>query len=185
MVSLNSVVFSERDKSAKKKGTATADEMASADKKTRVREDYPYILDYRTRWNDNDMYDHMNNSVYNFLFDSAVNAYLMEYCNLYPPNSAQHPLVAHTSTNYYSSIAYPSVAEVGVRVVKLGNASVTFELALFEKGVPGVKAVCDFIHVFVERATGRPAKAGMAPELRKGLAQLQKGGEHLRAKSKL
>ncbi|QPG98264.1 hypothetical protein C2857_007432 [Epichloe festucae Fl1] len=159
--------------------------MASADKKTRKREDYPYILDYRTRWNDNDMYDHMNNSVYNFLFDSAVNAYLMEHCNLHPPSSPHYPLVAHTSTNYYSSIAYPSVAEVGVRVVKLGNSSVMFELALFEKGVSDVKAVCDFIHVFVERATGRPAKTGMAPELREGLEQLCKGGEPFKSKSKL
>ncbi|KAK2600198.1 hypothetical protein QQS21_005072 [Conoideocrella luteorostrata] len=142
--------------------------MAAIDKKTRRREDYPYILDYRTRW-----------------FDSAVNAYLMEYCSLYPPNSPQHPLVAHTSTNYYSSIAYPSVAEVGVRVAKLGKSSVTFELALFEKGVEGVKAVCDFVHVFVERSTGRPAKTGMAPELRKGLEQLYNGGEGLKSKSKL
>ncbi|KAI0891400.1 hypothetical protein F4806DRAFT_483032 [Annulohypoxylon nitens] len=35
--------------------------------KTRSRKDYPFLLEYRTRWNDNDMYDHMNNSVYNFL----------------------------------------------------------------------------------------------------------------------
>ncbi|OAA44171.1 thioesterase family protein [Metarhizium rileyi] len=156
-----------------------------ADKKTRTRQDYPYILDYRTRWNDNDMYDHMNNSVYNFLFDSAANAYLMEHCGIHPPNSPYHPLVAHTSTNFYSSIAYPAVAEVGVRVAKLGNSSVTFELAVFEKGVKGVKAVCDFVHVFVQRATGRPSTTGMAPELRTGLEKLYNGGEHLESKSKL
>ncbi|EFY96774.1 4-hydroxybenzoyl-CoA thioesterase (4HBT) [Metarhizium robertsii] len=157
----------------------------SADKKARTRADYPYILDYRTRWNDNDMYDHMNNSVYNFLFDSAANAYLMEYCGIHPPNSPYHPLVAHTSTNFYSSIAYPAVAEVGVRVAKLGNSSVTFELAVFEKGVEGVKAVCDFVHVFVERSTGRPSKTGMAPELRRGLEKLYNGHEQLTSKSKL
>lgn len=67
------------------------------------------------------------------------------------------------------------MAEVGLRVAKLGNSSVTFELALFEKGVDGVKAVCDFVHVFVERATGRPSKTGMAPELRKGLEKLYNG----------
>ncbi|KHN95224.1 thioesterase family protein [Metarhizium album ARSEF 1941] len=131
--------------------------------------------------NDNDMYDHMNNSVYNFLFDSAANAYLMEYCGIHPPSSPYHPLVAHTSTNFYSSIAYPAVAEVGVRVAKLGNSSVAFELAVFEKGVEEVKAVCDFVHVFVERSTGRPAKTGMAPELRRGLEKLYNGHEQLKS----
>lgn len=41
--------------------------MATAVLKKRQRSDYPYILEYRTRWSDNDMYDHMNNSIYNFL----------------------------------------------------------------------------------------------------------------------
>lgn len=109
----------------------------------------------------------------------------MQHCNLHPPDSPHHPLVAHTSTDYFSPIAYPSVAEVGLRVVKLGKSSVTFELGLFEKTVPGVKAVCDFVHVFVERATGRPAKGGMSPELRKGLEQLYLGGGHLKSVSKL
>ncbi|UNI15505.1 hypothetical protein JDV02_002033 [Purpureocillium takamizusanense] len=143
-----------------------------SERKARRVTDYPFVLDYRTRWNDNDMYDHMNNSVYNFLFDSAVNAYLMEHCSLHPPNSAQHPLVAHTSTDFFASVAYPAVAEVGVRVAKLGRSSVTYEVAVFERGVDAVRAVGSFVHVFVERATGRPHPDGMAPELRRGLERL-------------
>ncbi|EFY89495.1 thioesterase family protein [Metarhizium acridum CQMa 102] len=108
---------------------------------------------------------------HNVRFDSAANAYLMEYCGIHPPNSPYHPLVAHTSTNFYSSIAYPAVAEVGVRVAKLGNSSVTFELAVFEKGVEGVKAVC------------RPSKTGMAPGLRRGLEKLYNGHEQLGSKN--
>ena len=37
------------------------------DLKYRTRDEYAYILDYRTRWSDADMYFHMNNSIYNFL----------------------------------------------------------------------------------------------------------------------
>ncbi|KAG6212216.1 hypothetical protein E4U35_008170 [Claviceps purpurea] len=151
--------------------------MALPHKKTRTRADYPFILDYRTRWNDNDMYHHMNNSVYNFLFDSAVNAYLIQHCNLNPPSSPHYPLVARTSTDYFSPVSYPSVAEVGVCVLKLGRASVTFELGLFEQGVQDVKAVCEFVHVFVERATGRTAKGGMPGEVREGLEKLLRDGE--------
>lgn len=38
----------------------------------RKRSDYPYVLTYRTRWSDNDMYDHLNNSIYNFLCVPAL-----------------------------------------------------------------------------------------------------------------
>ncbi|GAO15606.1 uncharacterized protein UV8b_04780 [Ustilaginoidea virens] len=156
-----------------------------ADRKSRTREHYPFLLDYRTRWNDNDMYNHMNNSVYDFLFDSAVNAYLLEHCGLDPRSAPQHPVVVRTSTDYCAPIAYPAVAEVGVRVARLGRSSVAFELGLFEQGVGGVKAVCDFVHVFVDRATGRPAAAGMAPHVRRGLEKLCRGEEAADGRSRL
>lgn len=53
----------------------------------------------------------------------------------------------------------------------------TFELGLFEQGVQDVKAVCEFVHVFVERATGRTAKGGMPGEVREGLEKLLRNGE--------
>ncbi|KAK6864042.1 thioesterase superfamily protein [Apiospora arundinis] len=138
----------------------------------RSRDDYPYLLEYRTRWADNDMYDHMNNSIYNFLFDSVINTYLMEHCGLQPPTSAQHPLMAHTHCDYFSAISFPKVAELCLRVNKLGKSSVTYEVGLFEKDVDGVKAVGEFVHVFVDRATLRPNASGMNDELRQGLQKL-------------
>ena len=74
-----------------------------------------------------------------------------------------------------ASIAYPAVAEVGVRVTKLGKSSVTYEVALFEKGSDEVKAVGGFVHVFVERATGRPPKDGMNAQLREALDKIHLG----------
>lgn len=72
-------------------------------------------------------------------------------------------------------MAYPAVADVGLRVARLGRSSVAYELALFERGAPdaeGPRAVCHFVHVFVERKTGRPPPAGMAAELRRGLERI-------------
>lgn len=80
--------------------------------------------------------------------------------------------MAHTHCDYFSAISYPKVAELCLRVNKLGRASVTYEIALFEKGVEGVKAVGEFVHVFVERATLRPHVDGMNSELRNGLEKL-------------
>ncbi|KAI0451673.1 HotDog domain-containing protein [Xylaria acuta] len=140
--------------------------------KNRTRREYPFMLEYRTRWSDNDMYDHMNNSVYNFLFDSVINSYLMDHCGLHPPTSAQHPLMAHTHCDYFSAISYPKVAELCLRVNKLGKSSVVYEVALFEKDVEQVKAVGEFVHVFVDRATQRPNANGMDSQLRHGLEKL-------------
>ncbi|KAK8026720.1 hypothetical protein PG991_003776 [Apiospora marii] len=145
---------------------------ASDQLRQRSRKDYPYLLEYRTRWADNDMYDHMNNSIYNFLFDSVINSYLMEHCGLRPPTSAQHPLMAHTHCDYFSAISFPKVAELCLRVNKLGKSSVTYEVGLFEKDVAGVKAVGEFVHVFVDRSTLRPNANGMNDELRQGLQKL-------------
>ncbi|TDZ14351.1 hypothetical protein Cob_v012741 [Colletotrichum orbiculare MAFF 240422] len=147
--------------------------MASYDKlKQRRREDYGYILDYRTRWADNDMYQHMNNSVYNFLYDSVVNTYLMEHCNLAPSSSDQRGVVVHSHSDYFASISFPAVAQLALRVNKLGKSSVTYEIALFEQGVDEVRAVGEFVHVFVKRRDGRPATSGMSDEMRRGLERI-------------
>ncbi|KAI2606373.1 Thioesterase/thiol ester dehydrase-isomerase [Hypoxylon fragiforme] len=144
----------------------------SKDLRNRSRNDYPFMLEYRTRWNDNDMYDHMNNSVYNFLFDSVINSYLMDHCGLHPPTSAQHPLMASTHCDYFAAISYPKVAELCLRVNKLGKSSVVYEIALFEKDVEQVKAIGEFVHVFVDRETQRPNTNGMNTQLRQGLQKL-------------
>lgn len=77
-----------------------------------------------------------------------------------------------SQNSYFASIAFPAIAELGLRVQKLGKSSVVYEFALFEKGVEGVKSVGSFVHVFVDRETGRPAREGMNEKLRKGLEAL-------------
>jgi acyl-CoA thioester hydrolase len=105
-------------------------------------------------------------------YDSVVNSYLIEHCNLDPPTSDHYGLVVHSHSDYFSSIAFPAVAEVALRVNKLGKSSVSYEIGLFEKGVPKVKAVGSFTHVFVDRSTGRPAADGMKEDLRLGLERI-------------
>lgn len=118
------------------------------------------------------MYDHMNNSIYNFLYDSVINTYLMEHCGLHPPSSPQYGMVVHSHNDYFAPISFPACAELALRVNRIGNSSVTYEIALFEKGQDAVKSVGEFVQVFVDRATGRPNTKGMSPALRKGLERI-------------
>jgi acyl-CoA thioester hydrolase len=80
--------------------------------------------------------------------------------------------MASTHCDYFSAISYPKVAELCLRVNKLGKSSVVYEVALFEKEIEQVKAVGEFVHVFVDRATLRPNANGMDAQLRDGLEKL-------------
>lgn len=82
------------------------------------------------------------------------------------------PLAVHSHSEYFDSISFPAVAELALRVNKLGKSSVTYEIALFEKGVDKVKSVGEFVHVFVDRTTSRPSANGMNDEMRRGLERL-------------
>ncbi|RBP18241.1 (3S)-malyl-CoA thioesterase [Roseiarcus fermentans] len=109
-----------------------------------------------TRWSDNDAYGHLNNVVYYALFDTAVNAIMIEAGLLDPNASPIVGLVVETSCRYFSSLAYPDLAEVGVAVEHLGRTSVRYRLAVFKAGAAVAAAAGRFTHVYVDRQTNRP-----------------------------
>ncbi|KAJ5389487.1 uncharacterized protein N7496_000555 [Penicillium cataractarum] len=129
--------------------------------KARRRQDYRYHLDYRTR------------CLTEILrADSVIYAYLIEKRGFHPPTAEMYGVAVDANTEFFSSIAYPAVAELGLRVNKLGKSSVTYEVGIFERGVEEVKAVSQCVHVFVERSTGRPSPDGMSITLRGALENL-------------
>jgi acyl-CoA thioester hydrolase len=128
------------------------------------------------------MYHHLNNSIYYFLFDSVVNTYLIKHCALHPPTSSQIGLVVHSHCDYFAPVEFPAVVDLALRVNKLGKSSVTYEIGVFERGQDDVKAVGEFIHVFVDRESRRPGTSGMADELKTGLHLLMADDAKLPAK---
>ena len=111
---------------------------------------------FATRWSDNDAYGHLNNAVYYALFDSAVNAILIEAGLLDPASSSIIGLVVESNCRFYASLAYPEPAEVGVAVEHLGRSSVRYHFAAFKVGATEAAAAGRYTHVYVERATNRP-----------------------------
>ncbi|MCJ0972183.1 acyl-CoA thioesterase [Pseudomonas sp. PS1] len=127
-----------------------------ADQPEHRRADYRHFQPITTRWHDNDLYGHVNNVVYYSYFDSAVNAYLIERGGLDIHNGEVVGFVVSSSCDYFASIAFPDQIEVGLRVGRLGNSSVQYELAIFKRGDDEASAAGRIVHVFVERATNRP-----------------------------
>ena len=123
-----------------------------------------------TRWMDNDVYGHVNNVVYYSWFDTAVNAYLIEQGALDIHAGSTIGLVIETQCNYFAPLAFPQTIEAGIRVSKLGNTSVRYEVGLFEQGKPTAAAQGHFVHVYVDRQTRRPVP--LPPTLKTTLEML-------------
>ena len=110
-----------------------------------------------TRWMDNDAYGHVNNVVYYSWFDTAVNAHLIEQGALDIHHGATIGLVIETQCNYFAPVEFPQTVEAGLRVAHMGKSSVRYEVGLFVQGQPLTAAKGHFVHVYVDRATRRPA----------------------------
>ncbi|SFC54263.1 acyl-CoA thioester hydrolase [Polaromonas sp. OV174] len=129
-----------------------------------ARSAYPVFRDIGTRWSDNDVYGHVNNVVYYSWFDTAVNGLLIARGALDIHGGSVIGLVVETQCNYFAPLAFPEPVVAGIRVAHIGASSVRYEIGLF----PGDEALpCaakgHFVHVYVDRATRRPAP--LPPEL--------------------
>jgi acyl-CoA thioester hydrolase len=121
------------------------------------RSDYRANRFIPTRWMDNDAYGHVNNVVYYSWFDTAVNAWLIENGLLDIHHGNPIGLVVETGCRYHRSVAFPESVEAGLRIAKLGNSSVRWEVGLFTAGHEAPAAEGHFVHVYVDRETRRPA----------------------------
>ncbi|KAK4507784.1 hypothetical protein PRZ48_001519 [Zasmidium cellare] len=148
-----------------------------ASKKKRTRSDYVYHEDYRSRWNDNDMFHHLNNPIYGVLIDSIINSYLIQKAGYSVSGSPHVGLVGSSYCDYFGSAHYPGMLNIGLRVVTLGKSSVKYEVGVFQEGEEQVKAVGGFIQIWVERQSNRPTSEGIPAHVRRQLEPLLKGSE--------
>jgi acyl-CoA thioester hydrolase len=132
-------------------------------------DDYPHVAAVTTRWNDNDVYGHVNNVIFYSYFDSVANAYLIGEGGLDIHGSDVIGLVVESGCKYHAPIEYPAKLRIGLRVDRLGNRAVTYGLGVFTDG-PDAVAHGYFSHVFVDRETRRPT--GIPEALRSALERL-------------
>jgi acyl-CoA thioester hydrolase len=121
-----------------------------------VRADYRHCLPLQTRWADNDVYGHVNNVAYYGYFDTIVNEYLIRSGALDIRAGAVIGLVVETGCRYFAPLAFPERLEGALRVARIGNSSVRYEIAIFKEGDETPAAEGHFVHVYVDRGTRRP-----------------------------
>lgn len=131
------------------------------------RDAYRYFQPVTTRWMDNDVYGHVNNAHYYSFFDTVVNRYLVDAGGLDIHGGEVVGFIVASECRYFAPVAYPDPLDVGVRVERLGTSSVHYGVALFRAGDEVARAAGAMVHVFVDRAGGKPAPA--PPRLRAAL----------------
>ena len=134
------------------------------------RNAYRHFQSIPTRWMDNDVYGHVNNVVYYSYFDTVVNQYLIEQHVLNIEASKVIGLVVETQCQYFASITFPDMVHAGLRVAKLGNSSVCYEIGLFRNEEQTASAQGYFVHVYVDRATRRAIS--LPPDMRAALKKI-------------
>ena len=120
---------------------------------------------------DNDVYGHVNNVVYYSYFDTVVNEYLVASGSLDIERSRIIGLVVETRCRFFRAIAFPDTVHAGLRVARLGNSSVRYEIGIFRNEEERAAAQGHFVHVYVDRETRRPA--GLPVETRRALEKLR------------
>jgi acyl-CoA thioester hydrolase len=120
-----------------------------------ARSAFPHFLALPTRWMDNDSYGHVNNVQYYSYFDTAVNEFLIANDLLDIHADQVVGMVVDSGCSYFSSVSFPDTVHVGLRVAKLGNSSVRYELAIFRNDEQRPSAAGHFVHVYVDRASNQ------------------------------
>ena len=122
------------------------------------REAYAHVLEIPTRWNDNDVYGHVNNVEYYAFFDTVINAWLIREGGLDIHRGEAIGLCAESHCSFKAAVEFPETIDAALRVGKLGRSSVRYEIGLYRQGAEEPAAEGWFVHVFVDRESRRPVE---------------------------
>jgi acyl-CoA thioester hydrolase len=117
-----------------------------------------YRHPFPLRWNDNDQYGHLNNTVYYEAMDTTVNLWLIRHTGMDPAGDVIG-LARASSCEFLAPVSFPDEIEVDVAVGRLGRTSLTWDLAIVRAGAADRAqpyATGSFTHVFVDQAARRP-----------------------------
>ena len=139
-----------------------------------ARTDYPHVLSIPTRWQDNDVYGHVNNVEYYSYFDTVINTWLIREGALDIHAGEVIGLCAESHCRFLAAVEFPDSVVAALRVGHLGRSSVRYEIGLYAEGSDEPVAEGWFVHVFVDREQRRPVE--IPPTLRASLERLVVGG---------
>ena len=123
---------------------------------TETRARYFYWRDLQSRWQDGDPYGHVNNVIYYSWMDALLTAMLIEKGVLRNPDWRGIGLCVESGCRFLAPVTFPEVVQGGLRVGRIGNTSLRYDIGMFLPGRETPAAVGFFVHVFVDPDSRRP-----------------------------
>ena len=133
---------------------------------------FPVVITWPVQWGDQDSFSHVNNTVYFRWFESGRISYLERLGVSHTLSDAgPGPILASIKCNFRRPIGYPDTVQIGTRVTKVGNSSLTIAQTVFSERLQTIAAEGDSVIVLFNY---RAQKSTRVPDdLRSKIAVLE------------
>lgn len=121
-----------------------------------LRQSFPVFETVPLRWDDNDIYGHLNNTVHYRLVDTAVNQWLIRQGLLDLQRSTHINMVVETGCRFHAEAGFPDQVSAGLRIRAIGSSSIRWEIGLFRGAQDQAFADLTFTNVRTDKASRRP-----------------------------
>ena len=102
---------------------------------------FPVVISLPVQWGEQDLFGHVNNTVYFRWFESARIAYLDRIGFSQLMASAQlGPILAAISCNYRRQLTFPDTVDIGSRITRIGRTSMTMAHAIRSRAQEAIVA---------------------------------------------
>jgi len=135
------------------------------------RADFPFFHDFRVRYNETDQQGVVFFGNFAIYYDTSLSEFLRwvghDYKNQVRDTGTDFHIVRST-IDYIAPLRYDDEIEVGVRVARLGTASLTWAGAIFVKGNDAPVSTAEIVWVNADQSNGTSAPV---PEKLRGLIE--------------
>jgi acyl-CoA thioester hydrolase len=133
---------------------------------------FSVVISLPVQWGEQDLFGHVNNTVYFRWFESARIAYL-ERIGLSQLMAREQigPILASIGCNYRRQLTYPDTVEIGSRITRIGRTSLTMAHALRSRAQEAIVADGESTIVAFDYRAQRPVP--VPEEIRAAIAALE------------
>ncbi len=121
-----------------------------------MKKDYPFLFDFRVRYSEIDGQGVVFNAHYLTYFDVTITELFrqmgFDYV-AYPKETGCDFHLVKSLVNYEKPLLFDTEFQVGCRIAKIGNSSLVFELAVFDRHTADRYATGEIIWVNTDQST--------------------------------
>lgn len=156
-------------------GHGTVDVAPGHGRRETTLDDFAVTRRMSTRFADNDIFGHINNSAYYTYFDTAINGWIADVTGRQSWELSSLGVVATSRCDYFSEIRFPQELVIGINVTRLGCKSITYELGVFTADDPArLRARGEWVHVYIDPRDRRTTP--VPPVLRSAIERITGDG---------